>query len=344
MELMNYRLKIVFKTLRFCCKTLLFSCLLFSILFPFNTYADEPPGSDFDIFTEEMESKNRIAEPVPFDLGGFIQAYGALDTENDKANEHTRMTRDIIRLEGKWISGRNSINPAESNRLDKSNFYALASVEWDYLWFGPDHSTEDCDIRLFEGYFYWSRNPVDLSVGRQIVRWGKTDQISPVDNLNSQDLREFIIPDYEDRKIPNWMVRGRLFSDFLTLEGVYLPFFEPSRIDYFGTDWAIFQHLNQRSVHEEEPARNLKNGEGGVRLTKSVAGWDLGLSYLYAWEDMPFFETFPAGGGDARITYKRTNIAGFEFETTWKKIGLRGEAAWFDSQSFLTENFTSVTK
>jgi len=49
-------------------------------------------------------------------------------------------------------------------------------------------------------------------------------------------------------------------------------------------------------VYEEEPARNLKNGEWGVRVTTTVAGWDLELSYLYAWEDLPYFESFPIGG------------------------------------------------
>ncbi|MGP8331884.1 MAG: DUF1302 family protein [Methanosarcinaceae archaeon] len=327
--------------------------------------AGEPLDFDFDMLLEETEPEGRIAEQRLFDFGGFIQATGALDMEDDKAGEHTRMVRNTMRLEGKW----NSVQ--ETTRLSHdsgSNFHSLASVELDYLWFGHNRSSEDCDIRLFEGYFYWSNKrvrpkfrstpiqygirrylswlngPVDISVGRQIVRWGKTDQISPVDNLNPQDLREFIIPDFEDRKIPNWMVRGRLFSDFLTLEGVYVPFFEPSRIDYFGTDWAIFQHMNRIGVHEEEPARNFKNGEGGIRVTKSVAGWDLGGSYLYAWEDLPYFKSFPIDGGDVQVTYKRSNIFGFEFETTVREIGLRGEAAYFDQQSFLTENFTSLTK
>lgn len=317
-----------------------------------NILSDQPEGKnadpagesldfDFDILLEDTEPEGQIAGQRLFDLGGFIRVTGALNTEDDKAGEHTRMVRNTIRLEGKW-------NPVqETSRLrnnSSSGFYLLTSVEWDYLRFGQDHPSEDCDIKLFEGYFYWSRKPVDLRVGRQIVRWGKTDQISPVDNLNPQDLREFIIPDFEDRKIPNWMVRARLFSDFLTLEGVYLPFFESSRIDYFGTDWAIFQHMNRLSVHEEEPARNFKNGESGIRVTKSIAGWDLGVNYLYAWEDLPYFESFPAGRGDVLITYKRSNILGFEFETTAGEIGLRGEAAYFDQQSFLTWNFTSVTK
>ena len=102
--------------------------------------------------------------------------------------------------------------------------------------------------------------------------------------------------------------------------------------------------MNRLSVHEKEPSRNFKNGDGGIRVTKSVAGWDLGVSYLYAWEDLPYFESFPTGSRDVQVTYKRSNILGFEFETTAGEIGLRGEAAYFDQQSFLTENFTSVTK
>lgn len=320
---------------------------------------------DFDMLLEETEIERRIAEQGPFDFGGFIQATGALDTKDDGANEQTQTARTIMRLEGKWTRDEKTISRAASN---KGNSYALASAEWDYLWFGPDDSQEYNNIRLFEGYFYWSnkrvrprfrttpirygikrsfswlRGPVDIRVGRQIVRWGKTDQISPVDNLNPQDLREFITHDLEDRKIPNWMVRARLFSDFFTIEGIYLPFFESSRIDYFGTDWSLFRHMKRIGVHEEEPDLKFKNGEGGVRVTKTISRWDLGLSYLYAWEDLPHFESFPEDGSDIQVIYKRSNIIGFEFETTVGKIGLRGEAAYFDSQSFLTENLTSVSK
>ena len=305
---------------------------------------------------QEFKQKKLKSLKDNLSIRGFIQAKGAVDTNNDAVNEHDYTFYNNARIEGKWT-------------FEGSKNYIFASIDSKYLWLGTHNDEDDYDLDLFEGYFYWSnkkrvrprfrttpiqygikryfswlRGPVDIRVGRQIVRWGKTDQISPVDNLNPQDLREFITHDLEDRKIPNWMVRARLFSDFFTVEGIYLPFFESSRIDYFGTDWAIFRHMNRIGVHEEEPDRKFKNGEGGVRVTKTISGWDLGLSYLYAWEDLPYFETFPTGGGDVQITYKRSNIFGFEFETTAGEIGLRGEAAYFDSQSFLTENLTSVSK
>lgn len=338
--------------------TILFVCI---ILFFAST---APCVDEIIIITEptieetpqEFKQKKLKSLKDNLSIRGFIQTKGAVDTNNDAANEHDYTFYNNARIEGKWT-------------FEGSRNYIFASIDSEYLWFGPHNNEEDYDLDLFEGYFYWSnkrivrprfrttpiqygikryfswlRGPVDIRVGRQIVRWGKTDQISPVDNLNPQDLREFITHDLEDRKIPNWMVRARLFSDFFTVEGIYLPFFESSRIDYFGTDWAIFRHMNRIGVHEEEPDRKFKNGEGGVRVTKTISGWDLGLSYLYAWEDLPYFETFPTGGGDVQITYKRSNIFGFEFETTAGEIGLRGEAAYFDSQSFLTENLTSVSK
>jgi len=314
-------------------------------------------------------------------IKGFIEAKGAMDTEKKTENEHRRLFRNKVRLEGKWSPGEKSTHKLNGK---KDKFYALASIESDYLWFGSNHSNEDYDFDLYEGYLHWTLGSTEIKLGKQIVRWGKTDQVSPVDNLNSHDFREFIIPDLEDRKIPNWMAKIRIFPGAYNFEGVYIPFFEPSRIDYFGTDWSVYQHVKQdvrdlslplylkeylqaRLVHETEPAKIFENGQWGVRLSGTISGWDLGFNYLYAWESLPHYESFPIKNlklgdsfssqnlldsldgmalmeEDIEVNYKRSKICGFEFETIANKIGLRGEAAYFNRQSFLTESLTSVRK
>ncbi|MCG2831636.1 MAG: DUF1302 family protein [Desulfobacteraceae bacterium] len=305
-------------------------------------------------------------------IRGFIQAKGATDAHNNSGNEHEHTFYNDARLEGKWT-------------FEASKNFIFASIDSEYLWFGPYNDQDDYDFDLFEGYIFWATKHVDLTVGKQIIRWGKTDQISPVDNINSQDLREFTVPDYEDRKIPNWLARLRLFYRKYTIEGVYIPFFEPSRIDYFGTDWAVYQHLKEdvqgsdllttafkeyvkgRYVKENTPANTFENGDWGIRLLRTISNWDLGLSYLYSWEDLPYYKSFPiknltldgstssgslvsalAGTTNANeeieVEYRRQHIAGFEFETTVKDFGFRGEAAYFDRQPFLTNNLTSTRK
>ncbi|MDL1967689.1 MAG: hypothetical protein LWW97_03865 [Deltaproteobacteria bacterium] len=291
-------------------------------------------------------------------IRGFIQAKAATDTHNNSGNEHEHTFYSNAGIEGKWTfeGGRN---------------YIFASIDSEYLWFGPYNDEEDYDLDLFEGYIFWSTNSIDLTVGKQIIRWGKTDQISPVDNINPQDLREFIVPDYENRKIPDWIARLRLFYRKYTIEGVYIPFFQPSRIDYFGTDWAVYQHLKEDIqvsgllTSENVPPKTFKNGDWGIRLLRTVFDWDFGLSYLYSWEDLPYYKSFPiknlmldgsassaslvsALAGPANVNeeieveYRRQHIAGFEFETIVKDFGFRGEAAYFDRQSFLMNNLAST--
>lgn len=322
---------------------------------------------------EQTSPPSAPTKPPALNCRGFIMLKGAQDTRHESPTENEKVFRNRVRLEGKW-------NPL--SRIHSGNLFLLASVDSDYLWFGPENKTRDYDLYLYEGYISWSPGPFYLTLGKQIVRWGKTDQISPVDNLNPQDLRQLIVPDYEDRKIPVLMARMGLHSDSIGVEGVYVPFFEPARIDYFGTDWAVFRHIKadaQRSsldpatktyidtrfVDEDPPSNAFKNGEWGIRLSRTIGNVDLALSYLYAWEHLPFFSSFPIKNfrvaesasfdnmlralADANpmdepleVVYKRSGIGGLEFETTAGPLGLRGEAAYFDNQSFLTNTFTSL--
>jgi len=39
---------------------------------------------------------------------------------------------------------------------------------------------------------------------------------------------------------------------------------------------------------------------------------------------------------------QRTDVLGMEFETTLSGFGIRGEAAWYENESFLTSSLTST--
>ncbi|MBW1646304.1 MAG: DUF1302 family protein, partial [Deltaproteobacteria bacterium] len=254
----------------------------------------------------------------------------------------------------------------------------------DYLWFGNRNATSDLDLHVDESFLHWEKGPLELRLGKQIVRWGKTDQISPVDNLNHQDLRLFVIPDLEERKMPDWMLRARYFLDSLTLEGVYLPFFKADEVDYFGSDWAYFKHFKQDmlryplppairdfvadlDVDEDTPAWTLANGQYGARLAATVGDVDLAASYFYGWNTQPYFSSFPLQGAtfggsfkaadvarafagrlhlgeDIEVDYHRCQALGFEFETTVNTFGVRGEVSYVDQRPFLTDRLLSTDK
>lgn len=309
-----------------------------------------------------------------------MEASAGTDFQRDDPNEHRNDLRNIAKLEWVLDSSRQALSGSSSSA--GTRWQGLFSIQSDYLWMGPDHSYNDFRLDVHEAAVLWATDRYDLKLGKQIVRWGKTDQVSPVDNLNPQDLRQLNLRELEDRKIPIWMARGRLFYDRLTIEGVYVPWFEPVRMDYFDSDWAFYRQIREdvkdgplppplqsyllsRSVHEDEPAKTFRNSELGGRVTTTLSGWDVGLSYLYGWENAPYFSSFPiknldVGGGFSsenllaglsgalltdtpiQVEYLRQSVVGAEFETTVDQIGLRGEAAYFNRVSFLSRDLTSV--
>jgi len=312
-----------------------------------------------DLFEETVKDQKES----DFTISGILQLRTTLQAKNDNAVENNTSFRNKIFVETKY---KNNVT------------FSLLS---DYLYFGSDDRTDDYDLDIHEAKWQHSEKRFGFSVGKQIIRWGKTDQISPVDTLNPQDLREFILPDYEERKIPVWMADLNLFFDNFTMEGVFIPFFEESEIDYFQTNWSIFSHIKKEiqnsslspalknyfgnlHVHENDPDTE---SEFGLRLTTTIKNVDLGVSFHRTTEDTPYFANFPVKNisvnGDfsadnltsvlgsavftnenIEVEYKRTNIAGFEFETTLAGFGVRGEAAWQENESFLTTSFTSVRK
>nr|WP_320013609.1 DUF1302 family protein [uncultured Desulfobacter sp.] len=309
-----------------------------------------------DIFEDAGSQENKSG----FSISGEILARGTFQSKEDDAIENNQSFRNRILLEGKY-----------------KNCVTVSALS-DYLYFAEENQTDDFDIDLYEAKWEYTGKKYGLSLGKQIVRWGKTDQVSPVDTLNPLDFREFIIPDYEERKIPVWMANAKWFSEYFTLEGVFIPFFEESKWDYFGTNWSVFSHvkeelqgavsnpalksyINDLSVHETNPD---DEAEFAVRLHTTIKNIDLGFTFHWMTEDNPYYKKFPikninvngSFSGSAissalgsvvftdenvEVEYRKTKAAGFEFETTWDKYGIRGEALWMENQSFLTSSLTS---
>ena len=313
--------------------------------------------------TKLLAPSNLKQKSETIDFSGSTEFGASLDTDDNHSSENLTSfkNRTIIKADYKQFS--------------------VSGIS-DYLYFGAEDKNEDYDLDIYEMYVRYNTPSWDIVLGKKIKRWGKTDQISPVDTLNPENIREFIIPAYEDRKIPVWMADITFRKDDFFIEGILIPFFEPSRFHYFGTDWALFSHLKNdirqsslasplksyfESIHvnETEPDSGFDSFEYAARIGGTIDRLDYGFTYHYANEDLPNFQSFPVknlsvdNSGSVRslisnpgsltltnekieTTYLRTSIVGFEFETVISDFGVRGEAAVKDNESFLTRSLTSV--
>jgi hypothetical protein len=128
-------------------------------------------------------------------------------------------------------------------RLRDLRLLVAVDVEARHENFDCDTDSGDPTLCLRNAYVETRRPRWSLSVGQQTFTWGKLDDIVILDRLSPQDLRWFAMVDKQERKEPTFAVRADAVLGRYQIEGVALPWFEPSTVDFFGTDWALFGQL-----------------------------------------------------------------------------------------------------
>lgn len=280
-------------------------------------------------------------------------------------NKFSYDTKDDSEFEGDYNNHLRGIAHLEYRYSD--DFYVKAAVQGDYFSYHyPSGWTDDSDFRIHDAYANISGSGYNIKIGNQIVRWGKIDGFSPLDNINPEDYRDGIAGRREERKVPTPMLNVEAYRGIFTFQAVYLPIFMKSEFDFTGTDWAWFGRIEEEigSFQYNDPdfSPSLEDSQGGGRIAVTTHGIDLAASYLSKRNDTPSIgELFLPPGvvlnsfsirdlpriaqatqQAVQFVYDRTSIWGFEFETTFGDFGLRGDFAYDKCVPFLTTSLDRI--
>jgi hypothetical protein len=230
---------------------------------------------------------------------------------------------------------------------------------------GADSAKEFADELIDEAYLTLFYDNVNLRAGYFREVWGTGDQVHVVDVLNSNDLRDFVNPDYADRRISRPMLRLAVpFRMQGRFEAVYVPTFEGDVIPQEGpwapaesrelnalVDTALEEALAAPPANDltyadtqilentlVEPDTNiLEWGQYALRVRDTFGSVDLGLIYYHGFLKQPSVtltsamgspETF--GFGDQIILdYDRVNVFGLEYAGVFRGFNSRAEAAYY---------------
>jgi hypothetical protein len=304
------------------------------------------------------EKEGESEKGSAFEFSGKFRNLLAHDTQEDNEFEDDTYNHAELKLEAKY-----TLNP---------QIYAVLGVDLNHFAYRNDGDwDDDADIRFWNSYFNLSGARYNLRVGNQVVKWGKSDEIGPIDVINPEDFRDGFIRTRSERKVPIPMVNMDLFEGVYKLQGLFIPFFYKSDLDMKGRDWALFDHFQQEigsfGVDNRDYPNTLENSGAGVRFSGTISNLDYAFDYLHIRDSLPSVSSLmvPAGfplpvsssatikdlARFAQMTdqpvvlkYVRQDIVGFEFETTWKALGLRGEAAYTNPRSFITDELSNVEK
>jgi hypothetical protein len=76
---------------------------------------------------------------------------------------------------------------------------------------------------LRENYIDYSAGNWDFRFGRQHVIWGEMVGFFFADVVSARDMREFLLPDYDQLRTPQWAARAEYFSDDYHAELLWIP-------------------------------------------------------------------------------------------------------------------------
>ena len=174
---------------------------------------------------------------------------------------------------------------------------------------------------------------LDIKLGKQIVVWGKSDNLRVVDVLNPLDLREPGQVDIEDLRIPVSMAKldyyfdSKYFENW-NLSAIAIPEIRFDKTPAFGSEFFPSTIL---LPEEDEPSDGGSNTEYAVALNGRMQGWDMAFHLARVFNDRAHLAATDEG---VRQQHSRLDMAGAAASVVTGNWLLKGEFAYLDGLAF----------
>ncbi len=191
----------------------------------------------------------------------------------------------------------------------------------------------ETDLYLAETWLAGSlTSSLDLKVGRQIVVWGKSDNIRITDVLNPLDLREPGLTDIEDLRLPVFMTRVDYYFGNWNLGAFVIHELRYNQNPEFGSD---FYPGDTPPPDQEDPEEGLGEMEYALALSGIFSGWDFALYYADIVNDafrpeLVSISPIPEMG----LKHDRLDFYGAAFNVAWSNWLIKAEAAYWEGFRF----------
>ncbi len=278
-------------------------------------------------------SLSGVAFAESLELSGFLRNY----------------TGVLLNQDGKFAIIQNTFNLNIEQNRDKIAFKFNP-----YIYQYPDKTLE---IGVREAYMDIYFPSVDLRIGKQQIIWGKADGVFITDIVSPKDLREFILPDFDEIRIGVTGVKADYYFGNNTLEFVWLPVFVPDKFPEQGSIWRpappAFPAPARIDSSRMEVEKKLENSEFFGKFSVLSGVIDFEIMGGYVWDDDPVFRVVRhvtrLDSGRLRLdsltvypVYHRLKIGGGSFSTTIGPVVLRGEGAFYSGKYFNTRDPEAV--
>lgn len=187
------------------------------------------------------------------------------------------------------------------------------------------------EVELGETYIQGSLlSNLDIKFGRQIIVWGKSDNIRVTDVLNPMDNCRPGLTDIENLRLPVTMTRLDYYLGPWNMSGIIIHEIRFNKDPITGSD---FFTPPLPLPPEEKPSSNLDNQEYALALNGIFSGWDLSLYGAYFFDDQDHQEQTATG---LKRRHSRLSMAGVGLDSLWGNWLFKIETAYLYGLEFLS--------
>jgi hypothetical protein len=258
---------------------------------------------------------------------GFLETQSTFypqETTNDRTHA---VGESLFRYEGFY-------NPSSSiqfaGALDfRIDTHRQVGRDFTLSWQDRETQRPTASVRRLSATYH--DGPITFEIGKQFVRWGKTDIVAPTDRFAPRDFLTVVDNDF----LAVTAARFNFEKGPNTIEAVWSPRFTPSRIPLPNQRWAPLPELPSGVTLHDAGAVFPGGPQSGVRWNHAGTV-EYELSFYQGFNHLPSFDAIPrlTPTGievDVQRFYPKIIMGGGDIAAPTPWFTLKGEAAHFSS-------------
>ena len=249
---------------------------------------------------------------------GFIESQFTVYPQNAPNDSGHVVAEELVRYEGFYKPIANlEIAGGIDVRMDTHH---QVERELRFSWLDRERQRPLAAVRRLSALY--NLGGLTVEAGKQFVRWGKADIVTPTDRFAPRDFLAVVENDF----LSISALRATYERGSNTFDVVWSPRFTPSRAPLPNQRWSFIPPV---AAAPPVAAINFPSGvEAGARWSH-VGAAEYSLSFYKGFNHAPAFESDPATG--VRQYYPPIQMFGGDLAIPWDWLTLKSEVAYFDS-------------
>ncbi len=269
-----------------------------------------------------------------FNQRGFVDLRGVVFPQGTP-NDTVRLVGDVLAREEAFLKPASWAQFAAGLDL-RANSYDQVEDEWRVDIRDRRVQRPKVSVRRLGATF--TRGPLTVDVGKQFIRWGKADIVTPTDRFAPRDFLTVVDNDFLAvsgvRAVAQWRSQ--------TVEVVWVPWFTPSRTPLLNQRWTVVPPSDPPLTFVDASGPPPKGSQAGIRWGYMGDRYEASISYFDGFNHLPNIQSVQ-GRAPLEVVIMRTFPtlrsygADAAFPTPWFTV--KGEVAYATTSTPGTDEY-----